>query len=51
MSTDWRDAKPIAYTRPGLPGTNNLPLLALIALIAVPPFVAGALRLRKRRQS
>jgi phosphate transport system substrate-binding protein len=50
-STDWRDAKPVAYTRPGIPGTTNLPLLAFVALIAVPPFVAGALRLRRRRQA
>jgi len=49
-STDWRDASPVAYTRSGLPGTSNLPLLAFVALIAVPPFVAGALRLRRRRR-
>jgi phosphate transport system substrate-binding protein len=48
-STDWKDAKPVAYTRPGLPGTNNLPLLALVALIALPPIVAGAIRLRRGR--
>jgi phosphate transport system substrate-binding protein len=51
-SDDWRDPKPIAYTRPGLPGSNNLPLLALLALIAIPPIVAGgiAINVRKRQQ-
>jgi phosphate transport system substrate-binding protein len=50
-STDWRDARPVAYTRPGPPGTTNLPLLALVALIAIPPIVAGVVRQRRRRAS
>jgi phosphate transport system substrate-binding protein len=47
-STDVRNAAPVAYTRPGLPGTSSLPLLAFLAVLAVPPIVVGVRRLRRR---
>jgi hypothetical protein len=47
-STDFRNAAPVAYTRPGLPGTSSLPLLAFLAVLAVPPIVVGVRRLRRR---
>jgi phosphate transport system substrate-binding protein len=48
-STDWRDAHPVAYTRPGVPGTDPIPLLVFLAIVAVPPLVAGAIRVRRKR--
>jgi phosphate transport system substrate-binding protein len=48
-STDWRDASPVAYTRPGVPGTDSLPLFAFLSIVALPPLVAGAIRVRRRR--
>jgi phosphate transport system substrate-binding protein len=47
-STDIRSVSPVAYTRPGLPGTSSLPLLAFLAVLAVPPIVVGVRRLRRR---
>jgi phosphate transport system substrate-binding protein len=46
-STDWRDASPVAYTRPGLPSSSTLPLLAFLALLTVPPILLGIRRLRR----
>jgi phosphate transport system substrate-binding protein len=48
-STDWRDARPVAYMRPGIPGTDPIPLIVFLATIAVVPLVAGAMRVRKKR--
>ena len=48
-STDWRDARPVAYTRPGIPGTDSVPLVVFLAIVALPPLFAGAIRLRKQR--
>jgi phosphate transport system substrate-binding protein len=47
-SKDFRNAAPVAYTRPGLPGTSSWPLLAFLAVLAVPPIVVGVRRLRRR---
>ena len=47
-SADTRSARPVAYTRPGLPATSSLPLVAFLALITVPPVVIGIRRLRRR---
>ena len=46
-STDWRDASPVAYTRPGLPSSSTLPLLVFLALLTVPPILLGIRRLRR----
>jgi phosphate transport system substrate-binding protein len=48
-STDWREARPVAYTRPGIPGTTSTLLLVFLAVVAIPPLVAGAIRRRKAR--
>jgi len=48
-STSWRDANPVAYTRPAIPGTDSVPLLVFLAIVAVPPLVAGAARMRRGR--
>ena len=50
-SDTWRDARPVAYTRPGLPGGDTIPLLVFLGVVAVPPLVAGVLRVRSRRAS
>jgi len=47
-STDWRNAAPVAYTRPGLPSTSSWPLLAFLAVLTVPPILIGIRRLRRR---
>jgi phosphate transport system substrate-binding protein len=47
-SGTWRDSSPVAYTRPGIPDGTVLPLLAFLAVVAIPPLVAGAIRLRRR---
>ena len=47
-SSDWRSAAPVAYTRPGLPSTSSLPLMAFLAVLALPPIVVGVRRLRRR---
>jgi len=48
-SSTWRDARPVAYTRPGIGGTATLPLLIFLAIIATPPIIAGVLQRRRRR--
>ena len=48
-SGTFRDAHPVAYTRPGVPGGTALPLLAFLAIVALPPLVAGAITVRRRR--
>ncbi|MGZ4701793.1 MAG: substrate-binding domain-containing protein [Ilumatobacteraceae bacterium] len=49
-STDVRNAAPVAYTRPGLPGSDSLLLMAFIALVAIPPVLASFV-IRRRRAS
>jgi phosphate transport system substrate-binding protein len=49
-STDYRDARPVAYTRPGLPGTTSTLLLVFLAVVAIPPLIAGFMRRRKARE-
>jgi phosphate transport system substrate-binding protein len=49
-STTWRDSAPVAYTRPGLPGTSSSPLLAFLALVALPPIAVSVIGMRKRRE-
>jgi phosphate transport system substrate-binding protein len=48
-STDWRDAKPVAYVRGGKTSdsTSSMPLLALLAVLALPPIIAAATRRRR----
>ena len=48
-SSTVRDAAPVAYTRPGLPGTDSAPLLAFLALVALPPIVASIISMRRQR--
>jgi phosphate transport system substrate-binding protein len=48
-SDDWRDAHPVAYTRPGIPGTDSVPLIVFLLIVALPPLVAGVIRVRKQR--
>jgi len=48
-SSEFRDANPVAYTRPGVPGTDALPLLVFLGVVAVPPLVAGAISVRRKR--
>lgn len=45
-SGDYRNAHPVAYTHPGLPGTAAWALLALVLAIALPPAAVGLRRLR-----
>jgi phosphate transport system substrate-binding protein len=47
-SKDWRNAAPVAYTRPGVGPTSTLPLLAFLAVLTVPPIVLGVRRLRRK---
>jgi phosphate transport system substrate-binding protein len=49
-SGTWRDARPVAYTRPGLPGADSWPLIAFLLVIALPPLVAGVLHVQRRRR-
>ena len=44
----FRDAAPVAYTRPGLPPTSSLLVVALVLVVALPPLVVGVRRRRKR---
>ena len=46
----WRDASPAAYKRPGVPGAATLPLLVFLAVVALPPLVAGAVRIVRTRR-
>ena len=50
-STEYRNSTPVAYTRPGVPGTDSAPLLAFLAIVALPPLVAGGLTLWRRRRA
>jgi phosphate transport system substrate-binding protein len=47
-SGDWRDADPVAYDRPGLKPLGLPPLVVLLAVLAVPPLVVGAVRWLRR---
>ena len=49
-SGTFRDAQPVAYARPGLPANDKAPLLAFLALVALPPLIAGGVRLHRRRE-
>ena len=46
-SKNWRNATPVAYTRPGLPTNSLWPLIAFLAVLALPPIVVGIRRLRR----
>ncbi|HXY94864.1 MAG TPA: substrate-binding domain-containing protein [Acidimicrobiia bacterium] len=46
-STSYRALAPVAYNRPGVPGTSTLPLLAFLGVLAIPPLVIGIRRLRR----
>jgi phosphate transport system substrate-binding protein len=48
-SETFRQASPVAYTRPGVPGTAALPLLVFLAVVALPPLLVGTVRLRRTR--
>jgi phosphate transport system substrate-binding protein len=50
-STDFRTAHPVAYTRPGLPGTTSVLLLVFLGVVAVPPLIAGFVRRRQAREA
>jgi phosphate transport system substrate-binding protein len=50
-SATWRAAHPVAYSRPGLGGLTTVPMLFLVALIAIPPLVAVCLRSIRRRRA
>jgi len=43
-SSTFRDALPVAYNRPIPPSPSSLPLLAFVALLALPPVVMGLQR-------
>jgi phosphate transport system substrate-binding protein len=47
-SKDWRNAAPVAYTRPGVGPISTLPLLAFLAVLTVPPILLGVRRLRRK---
>jgi phosphate transport system substrate-binding protein len=50
-SGTWRDSKPVAYTRPAIPGVPSVPLLAFLVVIAVPVIGAGVVQMRKRSEA
>jgi hypothetical protein len=47
-SGDWRDADPVSYDRPGLKPLGLPPLVVLLAVLAIPPLVVGAMRWLRR---
>ncbi|HEY3670839.1 MAG TPA: substrate-binding domain-containing protein [Acidimicrobiia bacterium] len=44
----FREAAPVAYTRPGLPPTSSLLVVALVLVVALPPIAVGVHRRRKK---
>jgi phosphate transport system substrate-binding protein len=47
-SDDFRNAAPVVYKGPGYPSSSSWPLLAFLAVLAIPPIVVGVRRLRRR---
>ncbi|HKA82573.1 MAG TPA: substrate-binding domain-containing protein [Acidimicrobiales bacterium] len=47
-SSDWRDTDPVAYDRPGMKPLGLPPLVVLLAVLAIPPLVVGAVRWLRR---
>jgi phosphate transport system substrate-binding protein len=47
-SGDWRGADPVSYDRPGMKPLGLPPLVVLLAVLAIPPLVVGAVRWLRR---
>jgi phosphate transport system substrate-binding protein len=47
-SSDWRDADPVSYDRPGMRPLGLPPLVVFLAVLAIPPLVVGAVRWLRR---
>jgi phosphate transport system substrate-binding protein len=50
-SKSWRNAAPVAYTRPGLPSTTPLLFLVFLAALVVPVAIVGLRRFRRRKRA
>jgi phosphate transport system substrate-binding protein len=47
-SSDWRDADPVSFDRPGMRPLGLPPLVVLLAVLALPPLAVGAVRWGRR---